>query len=154
MVTGLFGSILDELSAALKIAKLEPDKNNTCLLRFANGLEVYLEMDKAEKNLVICTSVGQLPMGKYRENLCKAALAANALPYPRFGTFAFSEQANSLVLFEQFPSNNLHGDKVAEFLAPHVEKANAWRESIKRNEVPIITPPAAKGVPSGLLGLR
>ena len=49
MVSGLYESILKEFSKTLKIEPLEPDENNTCLLKFANGLEVYLEMDKGDK---------------------------------------------------------------------------------------------------------
>lgn len=153
MVTGLFDSILKEMGEVLKITITEP-KNNTCLLRFANGVEVYFQMDKSEKSLTLCSNLGTLPFGRFRENIFKAALAANGLAYPRSGTFAFSEQANSIVLFEQLPIEDLHGDKVVEFLLPYIEKARTWKESIAKGEVPYVPVPVTTGRPSGLMGLK
>ena len=154
MVSGLYSSILKEFSETLKIEELEPDEHNTCLIQFANGVQVYLEMDSADKNLIVGTNIGEIPRGPYRERIFRAALAENALPFPRYGTFAFSKQANSLVIFEQIPAQDLHGDQVAEFIAPFVQKAHAWKEAIEKGEVPAVNQPGSPPPSSGMLGLR
>ncbi len=153
MVSGLYESILKEFSQTLNIEALEPDDNNTCLIRFANGLEVYLEMDKKEENLIIGSNLGEVPVGAYRENIFRLALASNTQPFPRFGTFAFSNQSNSLVLFETLIAKDLHGDQVAEFIAPFVQKAQLWKQAIEKGEIPSVSL-ASSGGSSGMFGLR
>ena len=81
-------------------------------------------------------------MGRYRENVFRMALAANALPYPRFGTFAYSNQTNSLVIYETLPAKDLRGDQVAEFIAPFVQKAIVWKQAIEKGEIPQVNAPS------------
>jgi Tir chaperone protein (CesT) family len=154
MVSGLYEAILKEFSHTLKIETLEPDENNTCLIRFANGLEVYLEMDKGGENLIIGSELGVIPVGGYRENLFRLALASNNAPFPRFGTFAYSNQTESLVLFDILPSKDLRGEQVAEYIAPFVQKAIVWKKAIEKGEIPAISLPGTAGPSSGMMGLR
>lgn len=153
MVAGLYESILKEFSQSLQIETLEPDENNTCLIRFANGVEVYLELDKEGENLIIGCNLGEVSVGRYRENLFRLALASNALPFPRYGTFAYSNQSNSLVLFETILAKDLHGDQVAEFIAPFVQKALLWKQAIEKNDIPTVSLPSTGGS-SGMFGLK
>lgn len=151
MTAGLYESILKEFSSTLKIEPLEPDENNTCLIRFANKVEVYLEMDKRGENLIVGANLGELPTGRYRENLFRLALSSNTVPFPRYGNFAFSNAANSLVLFETLPAKELRGDQVAEFIAPFVQKAALWKQAIEKSEIPTVSLP---GGSSGMFGLK
>lgn len=154
MVRGLYESILKEFSTTLKIEELEPDENDTCLIKFANDLEVYLEMDKTGENFIVGSDLGEIPLGGYRENVFRMALIANSLPFPRFGTFAFSNRSNSLVLFEVLPVKDLHGDQVAEFIGPFVQKGAAWKKAIENNEMPTVNKPGTTSTNTGMLGLK
>ncbi len=154
MVTDFYGTILDELSKAFEIDPLKPDENNTCLLRFANGFEVYIEMEQGEKHVLIGSTLGPVAAGRYREDVFRNALIANAQPYPRYGTFAYSKEADSLALFELIPIENLTGAKVAEVIAPLIQKGVIWKETLERGDVPKISIPGTSTTPSsGMFGL-
>lgn len=153
MVSDIFGTLLQELAQALKIEVLQPDKNNSCLIKFKGDISVQVELDKSGTFLVIGTDFPTVAAGRYRENLFFEALKANGMPAPpRIGTFAYSRQTDRLVLFEMMSLNDLRGDRVAEFMTPFVEKARVWKEAIARGEVPVVSTSTTPG--SGMFGLH
>ncbi len=154
MVAGLFDSILRELSEALKIGTLESDENHSCLLRFNKECELQLEMSEESETLIIGARIGHVPPGSYRIDVFREALKSNALPFPHPGIFAYSDQADELVLFHMMPGKNLTGYKVAEALGPFVLLASQWQKAIKEGETPSINVPAAEGGQSGMFGLK
>jgi hypothetical protein len=138
MVTEAFETLLVELGVALNVKGLNLDENNTCLIRFPTGLEVYIEPSaKEDDKVIVYTKIGELPMGRFREDVLREALKANGYPYPRYGTFAFSENNRQLVLFHHIPMKNLTGERLADFLNIFMKRAEAWREEIGNNNVPI-----------------
>lgn len=155
MVTNLFESILQELghTEIIPVHDLHPDKNNSCLIRLKGGLEIQLELDSKNDYLIIGCDLGPISNGRFREETFREALKANGLPYPRWGNFAYSQKSDHLVLFEKLHTRDLNGEKVADFLTHFIEKAFLWRDSLLRNEVPIIS-----GIhttrPIGMFGLR
>ncbi len=152
MVLDLFDSLLKELGKALEIEDLHLDDTKTCLVKFPNGLEVYIEpYEKGEDMLIMC-QLGQVPPGRYREDMFREALKANGMYYPRYGTFAYSDQSDRLVLFDLLPLTDLTGDKIATFLVPFMEKAFTWKETIEKGEVPVFTTTTAATSPMGLFG--
>lgn len=155
MVSDAYEGLLQELSKILNVP-LHVDKNHSCKIKFKDGIVVQIELDKSRESLVIGTEIGEVPPGKYRENLFKEALRANGMPDPRNGTLAYSKQANKLVLFEIMPLKDLSGEKISTFLTPFMAKAKVWKEALSRGEVPIIQSTATgKGSPGiGLFGLR
>lgn len=153
MVTDLFGTLLEELGACLKLEGLHPDSNNSCLIRFKNGVEVQIEMDKTGRHLVIGSDLGNVPIGKYRENLFREALKANDLPPPLHGILSYSEKTEHLVLFQKLMLEGLNGEKIAAAITPFTEKALIWQEALKHNDVPVVGQAAAfQG--GGMFGLR
>lgn len=152
MVTDMYGALLQELGHALKINNLHPDRNNTCLITLTNGVSVYVELDKAKEYLLIGTEIGTVAPGRYRENVFREAMKANGLPYPRYGTFAFSKQANKLILFEKLHVIDLTGARVASILNPLAEKAKIWKEAITRGDVPTVS--TVKTSQTGMFGLK
>lgn len=154
MVTDFFGVFLKDLGAILGIPELQPDANNTCLIKFKENILVQMELDRHGQFFIVGTNLGEVPIGRYRENLFTEALKANGLPYPHYGTFAFSKQANQLILFKMFPQKDLNPTKVAEFIPPFVEKAKTWKEAIARGDVPIISAASPTGKTFGMFGLR
>ena len=141
MVTSALGVILQELgrSSVIPISDLHPDSNNSCLIRLKGGVEVQIEQDKSGQNLVIGCDLGDLPPGRYREDLFYEALKSNGMPHPRFGTFAYSKRTDHLILYETMSMQDLTGDKVADFLVKFVEKAFTWKTAIKSNEIPTLS---------------
>ena len=157
MITDKFGNLLQELGQILK-AKLEPDKNGACLLRFKNGLQVQLELGSRGENLMLVCDLGELSQGRYRENIFREALKANGLPPPRSGIFAYGKKTESLVLYDQLLLEELSGQKLADFLRSFTQKAELWKTSIARGEVPSfmgneLSFGQTGGAPGGLFGL-
>lgn len=135
MFNDLFANVLAELSAILKL-KLAPDKNNACLIKFKSGLSIHMEFDAGAEQVVIVSELGTPPLGRFRENLFREALKSNGLPPPKNGIFAYSKKNDALVLYSSVPMANLSGQKLADLLAPFMQKADLWRVGIEKNEVP------------------
>lgn len=155
MVTDFFGTFLQELGAILQVEDLHPDANNSCLIKFKDDIRVQLEIDRQGQYLLLGSNLGEVPIGRYRENLFTEALKANGLPtLPRYGIFAYSKHANQLVLFEMFPIRELSSAKLGEFLPKYVEKAKIWKDAIARGDVPIISVATPSGKTMGMFGLR
>lgn len=151
MVANLYESFLQDLARALDISELRPDGNNSCLIQLKNGIKIQLEMDRANDFLFLGSDLGVLPPGPYRENVFREALKANGLPYPRYGTFAYSSKTDHLVLFERFRGRELKAESIADFIGQFSEKAFQWGEAIGRGDVPIVH---VQHPSSGMFGLR
>ena len=154
MVQDVFDSILQELGAALKIEDLHIDDTKTCLIKFENQLEVYIEPYEKDEFMLISTNLGQVPRGRYREDVFREALKANGLPPPRHGTFAYSEQSEHLILFGMLSLRELNGEKIASFLYPFMEKALVWKNAIASGDVPVADTMKTSRGPMGMFGLR
>jgi hypothetical protein len=156
MVQDVFDSILQELGNAIGIEDLHLDEAGTCLIKFESGLEVYIEPFEKDAFMLLSTNIGEVPAGRYREDVFREALKANGLPAPRFGTFAFSDQSDQLILFGLLSLRELNGEKIAVFLHPFAEKALLWKTAIAGGDVPVadtMTTSQTTG-PAGMFGLR
>lgn len=147
MVTDFFGAFLEDLSRIIKIPNLHPDSNNSCLIQY-KAVQVQLEVTRNGLSLVAGVDLGAIPPGAYRENFFAAALKANLRPSPNVGIFAFSQQADHLILHELFPVKDLTANRVAEILPMLVEKGTLWKEAISKGEIPPI-----EGISTGSSGM-
>ena len=153
MVTDRFGALIEELSTALKI-KLAPDSHSACRIRFKDKLEVYMEADVSGEMLQMVIDIGKPGDGKFRENLLKEALRANGLPFPRSGTFCYGQKADSLLLYDVLPMEDLNGTRLADVIGQLSDKARVWRDSIAHGEIPPFQSGKATSRPEGVFGLR
>jgi hypothetical protein len=154
MVTDLFGSLLQELSASLDIPALHPDSNNSCLIKFKSGVAIQIEVDRSGHHLVIGSDLGSVPIGKYRENLFREALKCNELPPPLHGILSYSEKTDHLVIYEKLPLQDLNGEKIAAAITPFTEKALIWAEALKHNDIPAINQMSTSQGAGGMFGMR
>jgi hypothetical protein len=130
-----FNEMIDELAKILNI-KLSPDPNGTCLIRFPNGLNMQIERQKGSNDVFLVIELGNLSVGRYREDVLVAALKANGAPYPRVGVFAFSPTIDNLILFERIPENFISGLKVFEIMMPLAYKGKLWKDQMERGSIP------------------
>lgn len=154
MVTDAFDALLQELGKVLQVSGLHADAKGCCLLKLKGGIQVQLEVDRSGQSLLIVSELGQIPPGRYKENLFVEALKANGLPPPRRGTFAYSKQADSLVIFEMLELQNLNGQEIANTILPLLEKVRIWKEAITQGNVPVTVESPVKTAPGGIFGLR
>lgn len=109
--------------------------------------------DSALENIKIITYLGDVPPGRFQEEVFHEALRANNLPNPRFGNLGFNKANNNLVLWEVIPFATCNGAELAEFLRRFVEKAYEIREALKNNTVPSLVARTTVRT-GGLFGLR
>ncbi|MEM1282351.1 MAG: CesT family type III secretion system chaperone [Chlamydiota bacterium] len=139
MITNPLEALLDELGKALDIPNLAPDDNETCLLRIQGNIHIQIELDKDERYLLVVTDFGEIPLGRYRQDLMETALKMNNLPPPLHGVFAYSNKAGHFCMFEKLWFEGLNGELLAETIEKFREKATIWKEAIEHNEIPVIS---------------
>ena len=127
-MTDRFEELLHELGKFFGLA-LRPDKSHFCALS-VQGLVVQLQTDVAFEKLLIVAKLGELPAGKFREEVLKEALKANALPDPRVGVFAYVPQINQLMLFQRYPFDILNGERLAGLLGPFLDLGARWKAAL------------------------
>ena len=137
-----FEDILLGLSSHLK-TPLAPDGQSSCLISFANGVKVQLELDKTGDKLILGAFLGELPAGRLREQILIEALKQNNVT--QYGTFAFSLKKNHLVLFSKLAADSVNVDTLFELLMKMVEKAAPWKEAITQGTVPQIASTTSGG---------
>ncbi len=153
MVTDLLSSILQELGDAIHLPGLQPDSNNTCLIHFKKGVDVQIEMDKKGDALIVGIDLGDVPVGRYRENVFRELLKANGAPLPRIGVFGYSLQERHVVLFEMMPLEGISGKKVAELLPTLIDKALIFKDAITHGDLPTFVK-SGTPVSSNIFGIR
>lgn len=154
MMTDVFSTLLQELGELIKINDLHPDSNNSCLIKLPNGLEIQLEPDSRSEFLIIGTTIGSVPQGRYRESIFREALKANGMPLPRYGIFSFSKKSDKLVLFDRLHLKDLSGLKIFDFIKPFAEKAFSWKGSIAQGEIPSIIGTYSSTSHAGMFGMK
>lgn len=151
MVKDMYEAILSDIGTALQLPDLHPDRNNSCLITFPNGLKVQIDMDRNGSFLVIGSDLGQVPLGRYRENIFREALKANGMPYPQHGILAYSTKTDHLIIFETYPMRDLTGERVADQMQIFMEKALHWKNSMEKGDIPVV---GQMKTSMGMFGLR
>ncbi len=141
-MTDRFEELLHELGKLFGLP-LKPDKSHFCALQIKQGLKVQFQTDTAFEKLLIASKIGELPAGKFREDVLKEALKANGLTDPRAGVFAYIRANNQLVFFQRYPFDILNGERLAGLLGPFIETAERWKSAIDAGQsapLPVISP--------------
>jgi len=108
---------------------LHVDKNNACKLLLNEKLAVQLEMDRDGERLLVASFISEIPPGKFRENVLKDALKVNSSYHP-FGSFAYLEKNNQLILHQYLNTSDLSAEKLAKHLEVFIEEAEEWRAAL------------------------
>jgi len=156
MVGQLFPSLLEELGKELEIKNLEPGDNDSCIISFPSGIEIQIEPYQKGDFLLLCVDIGEVPPGRYREDVFREALKANGMPYPRHGIFAYSEQSDHMLIFELISLHELNGVRIASVLIPLKEKAEKWKEALDSGVVPLayVASTTSAAGSGGIFGLQ
>jgi len=150
MVSSQFGALLKEFEAFFN-CQLEPDPNDSCLITLGTGLTLQIELDRYGLILIGCR-LGTVLMGRYRDNLIRAALKSNESTLPSTGILGFSQKSNQFILFIKLNPHFVSIHQILALLPPYLTKAKLWSEAIAKGEVPT-TAPIGSSKPSGLFGL-
>lgn len=123
-----FEELLKELSVLLGIG-LHVDKNGACKLLFENTFHIQIEYNSSRQALLIASFIGEIPPGKFRENLLKDALKANC-PFPQDGILGYSERNNQLTLSQWIPLRELSAQKLHDLLQTCMNKVKVWHKNL------------------------
>lgn len=123
-----FQELLWDLGELIELP-LHIDKNNACKLLLDEKLEVQLEMDVDGERLLVASFISEIPPGKFRENVLKEGLKMNNMYHP-FGSFAYLEKSNSLILHQYLQTDSLSREKLVEHLESFIEEAEEWRAAL------------------------
>jgi Tir chaperone protein (CesT) family len=126
----LFQQLLFDLGAELDLP-LHIDSNGACKLLIDEKLPVQLEMDPDGKRLLIWIVIGELPPGKFREEILKITLRLNGI-YNELGRYAYIEKTNCLAFYTYRIAEKLKGSSLADLLVKLVPYAKEWQESLAR----------------------
>lgn len=135
-----FEELLLYLSEKFEV-ELKVDEYDSCSIQIDEKYILQLEMDFANRRLMIASFISALDPGKFRENILLNALKANDLP-TRIGSFGFLLESSELILHHFFPLSNLEEKTVADYLAEMIYVASSWKEAIDQgrpgiSEIPI-----------------
>ncbi len=152
MVSTQFGAILKELEPFFN-CPLEPDQNNSCLVKMGIGLSLQIELDRTGFLLIGCR-LGVLPMSRYRDNLVQQALKSNNFSTPSQGVFGFSQKSSQLIYCIRVDPSTFSTSQIITLLPPFIAKAKKWTDAIIAGQTPTVEAeaPATKGT-SGIFGL-
>jgi len=127
-----FKQLLWDLSERIDLP-LHVDQNHACTLLLDETLEIQMQMDSYEENLLICAFLDRIPPGKFRENVLKDALKVNG-QYQPFGSLAFYEKKNRLILQQFLPVQTLSGQILYEHLEILIEEAEEWTKALANGQ--------------------
>lgn len=151
MVRSQFGAILKEFENFFH-CPLEPDENDSCLIKMEIGISLQVELDRYGFILIGCR-LGALHMGRYRDNLVRAALQSNEMTPFSTGILGFSQKSSQLILFMKLNPQVLPTHQILAVLPPFIAKAKQWTDAIAKGEVPVVTAADSSKIVSGLFGL-
>jgi hypothetical protein len=129
-----FALLLADLGSLINVP-LHPDGKRGCRLNIDNKLHLQLKDEPEKDRILVATFVGDVPPGKFRENILKETLKENGV-YPRTTTLGYSEKNNKLALFSHVYYEGLHGNNMADFLEEFIEKCLAWKTALETGALP------------------
>lgn len=117
--------------------ELEVTGENTCCLVYPDELRVQIELSEAnDEELLLVSTIGEVPAGRYRIDLLTAALKANGRPHPRYGEIGYNKEKSLLVSYENLPLNGLSAERLKNRVQIFSENSRSWKEALASNSIP------------------
>lgn len=129
-----FAILLADLGSLINVP-LHPDAKRACRLNIDGKLHLQMQDEPEKDRILVATMIGDVPPGKFRENILRETLKENSL-YPRFATLGYAERSNKLALFSHVYYPGLHGNSMADFLEAFIEKSLAWKTALETGVLP------------------
>lgn len=126
-----FEELLGELGQVLQL-ELHIDKSGACSIFLPPQLVIQLQLDSGQEKLFLFCKIAEIPPGKFRENILKEGLKANAQPDPVAGIVAYLSPTNHLVLYQYYPIAILNGERMATFFTNFVQMAESWQTALSK----------------------
>jgi hypothetical protein len=126
---GQFEELLHELGKVFRL-ELKVDRHSACSIRLSNELTLQLQLDREQENLWIFAKLGEIPPGKFREELLFETLKANGKPDPLPAALSYIAKDNALAIFQIYPLSILTGERLAALVGSILEMAKEWQNAL------------------------
>jgi len=131
-----FQELLLDLSEKLDLdIDLLVDKNRACSILF-DDIEIQLELDATAENLIVFSSIYEIPAGKFREKALLDALKANN-QFPYIAIFSYFEPESSIAMHNFLDFGSLNADILASYLTIFVDLAKKYKQVLQRGQTSI-----------------
>jgi Tir chaperone protein (CesT) family len=134
MVSSQFEAILKILEEFFN-CPLNPDHNDSCLIKMGIGLSIQIELD-SEGFLLIGCRLGFLPTGRYRTALIQQILKFNDQALPSTGVFGLSPKSHQLILFMRIHPSQLTKNLIDTALVAFIQQAKRWKDAMDKGDIP------------------
>ena len=131
--------LLPYLEEALDV-DLHVDENGACKILLNDKIAIQLELDQNESHLILGSYLTELPPGRFKEMVLKAALKANYGKDKGFGNLAFIPKTSTLFLYDAIPLAFFSEEKLFDYFHQFLTKALNWKESLESGMIPQSNP--------------
>lgn len=131
-------TLLEDLSKTLQIP-LHVDKVGACSIQI-EPITIQIEIDEAQENIFLFSSLIELPPGKFREEIFFSALKENGKSGPRAGIFGYLHSSNYLTLHQKYPLEILTEERLTGMFGAFFDLAKLWKEEIHSGRIPLGAP--------------
>lgn len=146
-----FAQILYDLGSEMDL-DLYPDPNRICQLNYHDELHIQIHFDEIKEEIIIACFLCEIPPGRYREKLLRAALISNN-DYPRVGTLSYSEKNNKLTLVEKVYAPNMPSAKLHQIMQDFFDKGKTWKEAVEKGGL-LPVQPSNKNSGGSMFGMK
>ena len=131
-----FEEFIHTLSIGLNLP-LTAEKGILCKLQIDEKLSLYLQYDEANDLLLIGCLVGEIPPGKFRENVLKEALKQNAY-YPRIANLCYTEKGNKLAFYTHKSFERIDAQTASHLIESYIAYGMSWHTAIQTGNLSMV----------------
>jgi len=130
-----FDEIVLELGEQLSFP-LQPDSEGRCSILIEEAVHIQIEYQGETNRILVIATLSELVPGPLRGQIVTRALIDNGGSDYHAGHFAYSRQANQLVLQQYIPMQDLDGKRLYGLLELFAVKAWQWHQGCKSGNLP------------------
>lgn len=138
-------ALLKELSPLIGL-DLHLDIHDVCCLQAGESLQVQIEQGM-KSNIFIAAFLTEVGPGKFREEVLKEGLKANAQLFPG-GILCFNNKNGQLAVYKMLPQETLNGSKLLEELSTLIDYASQWQSALKDGKTAPVSIGSKSSAPS------
>lgn len=125
-----YEQIMEELGDLLGVS-LESEGTPMRRLAIQEKFILQFEPSRESDDLFIIAIISEIPPGKFREKVLKAALKENENASYDQGIMGFIETQNLLSMHVKYPLRGAKAEKILELLPAFLEKAESWYDALQ-----------------------
>jgi hypothetical protein len=151
-MTEFFEELIEKLGIHVGVP-LHLDNKGVCLLVYKEKLKVQIQNYPERERVGIGSFLGEIPPGKFRENVFKEALKANGI-FPSQGSFSYILRNRNLAIWRELPYYELTPDQFSKTIFQFIEKADLWRSCLESGSLLPVAQQVTSKLPGPMMGLR